>query len=136
MEMENMQAQQGGIARGGNQLGAGNSTITGGVGNEMLERELERMQRDFMMRSNTPMSNSMNNSYPSFGVHGNPGGVSGYSRDEMILHAMRMENQMGYHQQSTQGGSTTTSAPGDDRRKAMMEILQQQQHQQQQQPQS
>ncbi|KAL3809820.1 hypothetical protein ACHAXA_002390, partial [Cyclostephanos tholiformis] len=136
MEMENMQAQQGGMALGGHQAssnmtGAGNSTATGGGGNEMLGRELERMQRDFMMRSNTPMNNSLNNSYPSFGAHGNPGGMSTYSRDEMILHAMRMENQMGYHQQSAQGGSST-SAAGDDKRKAMIDMFAKQQQQQQQ----
>ena len=139
MEMENIQAQQGGMALGGNQLssnmmGAGNSTVTGGGSNEMLERELERMQRGFMMRSNTPMINSMNNSYPSFGAHGHPGGMSGYSRDEMIIHAMRMENHMRFHQQSAQGGSTT-SATGDDRRNAMMDMFAAKEQQQQQQEQ-
>ena len=140
MEMENNQAQQGGVGNGGNQAssnmtGFGNSAASGGGGNEMLERELERMQRDFMMRSNTPMNNSMNNPYASFSAaNGNPGSMPGFSRDEMLLHAMRMENQMGYHQQSAQGGSST-SASGDDRRKVMMDWMAKQQQQQQQQQQ-
>lgn len=124
MEMEKNQCGGGG---GGNQLGrnpmipdqlatlsanlgGGNNGFSAGNngGGDMLENELKRMQRDLMMRSNTP---SMNNTLlsnlsgaPSGGV-GNPAPAQGggarefsfmpsFPRDEMLLHAMR-QNQMG-----------------------------------------
>eukprot|EP00571_Detonula_confervacea_P013613 CAMPEP_0172310812 /NCGR_PEP_ID=MMETSP1058-20130122/12699_1 /TAXON_ID=83371 /ORGANISM="Detonula confervacea, Strain CCMP 353" /LENGTH=514 /DNA_ID=CAMNT_0013023755 /DNA_START=97 /DNA_END=1641 /DNA_ORIENTATION=+ len=187
MEIESAQSQQGGnqqhpmapdqfaglssnIANGGN-----NAATAGGGTNDALERELERMQRDFRMRSGTPMNNSMNNSLLSSlgggaggggGAPAAPGGsnardfsfMSGFPRDEMLIRAMRLENQMGYLQQQpgSQASSTTSTleralqqhqnqnsaqtmppAPSaapvvqtdDDRRKAMMDwVAKQQQH--------
>jgi hypothetical protein len=172
LEMESMQSQQGGVAGFGNQGRVGNqplsslsSNMSGAVNpasgnggnNIILERELERLQRDFMMRSNTPMNNSLLSSFGGTGGVCNGGGgdasnfsfISGYPRDEMLLRAMRLENQMGYLQQSsTQGQSSaastleralhnnsnhdTSSLPtGDDGTKAVMDWVVKQQQQQQ-----
>lgn len=179
LEMENMQAQQGGVGGFGNQGRAGSqplslvpdqravfsSNITGAVhpaagssgGNIILERELERMHRDFMMRSNTPMNNSLLSSFGGGGLVGSGGGdgsnfpfMAGYPRDEMLLRAMRLENQMGYLQQSSQGQSSAASSleralqqqnnnstnvssmlqAGDDGTKAVMDWVAKQQQQQ------
>ncbi|KAL7530829.1 hypothetical protein ACHAXR_003695 [Thalassiosira sp. AJA248-18] len=179
MEMENGQSQN---QRGRNQqvvpdqLAALSANIGGGTnaggnggggGNDLLERELQRMQRDFMMHSNTPMNNSMNNSLLSSlgGAAPAAGGggrefsfMTGFPREEQLLRAMRLENQIGFrqqqqmqssqqspaidafqHQQSNGSSSSTPMAAAasmgqggggdDDRRKAMMDwVNKQQQH--------
>ena len=167
LEMESLQSQQGGVGGFGNQGRVGNQPLsslssnmsgavnpaTGNGGNNIiLERELERLQRDFMMRSNTPMNNSL---LPSFGGTGGVGNghgdasnfsfMSGYPRVEMLLRAMRLENQMGYLQQSSSSAASTleralnnnsnhgsSSLPtGDDGTKAVMDWVVKQQQQQQ-----
>ena len=168
LEMESMQAAHpgGGVVGFGNQghqplslvseqraaaaissnISSASNPNGGGGNNLVLERELERMQRDFMMRSNTnntPMNNSLLSSFGGNGnVSGGGGGdgssnysfMAGYPRDEMLLRAMRLENQMGYPHQFPQGpsssstSSTTTSS--------LERALQQQQQQQQQQHQN
>lgn len=144
MEIENAQSRQG----GGNQqhptvqippdqfsglssiAGSGSNAASAGSSNEALERELERMQRDFRMRSNTPLNNSMNNSLLSSlgGGVANGGGsapaaaaagsnarefsfMTGFPREEMLLRAMRLENQMGYLQQHPPGSHTSPTTP-------------------------
>jgi hypothetical protein len=139
LEMENMQAQQGGAGGFTNQGRVGNQPLSlapdqraalssnmsgvvnpaagSGGNNIILERELERMQRDFMLRSNTPMNNSLLSSFGGGGIISGGGTdgsnfsfVAGYPRDEMLLRAMRLENQMGYLQQSSQGPSSAASS--------------------------
>lgn len=178
MAMESKQAQ-GGNQSGGmthqhsmvpDQFSSLSNPTTNGGGNGMLERELERMQRDFMMQHsnnpmnnsmtssmNNPVNNSMNNSLlSSLGGSSNGSGsnsarnefsfMSNFPRDNMLLAAMRLDNQMGFLQQpassapstleralqqNNSGSSSTPDAaiaggtPGsqDDRRKAMMEWM-------------
>ncbi len=139
LEMELMQAQQGGAGGFANQDRVGDQSLSlapdpravlssnmsgvvnpasgSGSNNIILERELERMQIDFMLRSNPPMNHSLPSSFGGGGVVSGGGAdgskfsfMSGYPRDEMLLRAMRLENQMGYLQQSSQGPSSAASS--------------------------
>lgn len=165
MMMESKQPQGGGSQLGGmakQSMGVPDQFASlsnpaagvGGIGN--LERELGRMQRerDFMMNPmggmanpaaassmNNPVNNSMNNSLLSSLGGGAPGGssfMSGFPRDEMLLRAMRLENQMGLLPKPAsgvnslkralggQGGGSSTTPDGDSqegRRKAMVEWM-------------
>mmetsp|Transcript_13199 Transcript_13199/g.23985 ORF Transcript_13199/g.23985 Transcript_13199/m.23985 type:complete len:510 (-) Transcript_13199:207-1736(-) len=138
MSMESQQSQ-GGNQRGMNQqhsmvpdqystlsanFGGASNVVPGGGGNDILERELGRMQRDFMMQhSNPPMNNSMNHSMNNSMNHsllssmgggggsGNPRNefsfMTGFPRDEMLLRAMHFENQMGYRQPPASSTAST-----------------------------
>lgn len=121
MEME--QAQGGGGQANAN-TGASNPATTA-TNNDALQQELARMQRDFMMRSGTPMNNGMNTQFAQFNA---AGGMNGFSHDEMLLQAMR-ENQMGYPQQNAGQGGAVAAA---DQPKVMMDWVTQQQQGQQQ----
>mmetsp|Transcript_19956 Transcript_19956/g.37562 ORF Transcript_19956/g.37562 Transcript_19956/m.37562 type:complete len:324 (-) Transcript_19956:770-1741(-) len=176
MVMENKQSQ-GSNQLGMNHLGMNQhsmipdqfGTMSANLGGgSIVKQELGRMQRDMMMQNpsntmtnsmNNPVNNSMNNSLlSSLGGSGNGGSsgnahnfMSGFPRDEMLLRAMRLENQMGYQQQasssvmsqmehnalqqnngglpSTSGSTGAASTQGcqDDRREAMMEWMEKQQ---------
>eukprot|EP00581_Thalassiosira_minuscula_P016166 CAMPEP_0183730100 /NCGR_PEP_ID=MMETSP0737-20130205/31983_1 /TAXON_ID=385413 /ORGANISM="Thalassiosira miniscula, Strain CCMP1093" /LENGTH=461 /DNA_ID=CAMNT_0025962489 /DNA_START=100 /DNA_END=1485 /DNA_ORIENTATION=+ len=158
MAMEN---QQGDNQRGPSQKNtaipdqlANLSANIGGSNNGMLGLELERM----MQHNNTsmPMMNgSMNNSalLSSLGGGGAQGNgrnefsfMTGFPRDDMLLRAMRLDNQMGYLQQQQSSSAVMerarqqnnfgqSSSPADisgqggqdGLRKAMMDFKQQQQ---------
>jgi len=153
------------------QFGTMSANLGGG---SIVKQELGRMQRDMMMQNpsnnmtnspmvnsmsnlmNNPVNNSMNNSLlSSLGGSGSGGSsgnahnyMSGFPRDEMLLRAMRLENQMGYQQQpsssvmsqmehnnlqqnngglSSNSGAASVQGCQDDRREAMMEWMEKQQ---------
>lgn len=119
IDLEKTQAGGGGGGGGLNQmipdhLATLSSNLGMGGGGSMLNREMERMSRDFMMHSNNPMNNSINRSQSSLGSGSGSGGaanessfMTNFPRQEMLLRAMQLKNQMGFRHPS----SSTAAAP-------------------------
>ena len=101
-------------------------TNPGAIGNDMINRELERMQSMYAngVKMNNPLLTSLGGGAGAPPVPGAMPGMGGtnarefsfmpsFPRGEMLLNSMRGDNQMGYRPQGSQGpdsNSSTTSS--------------------------